>query len=74
MNIGYYVTAVLVGGKNRESRQGVYITDNGDGTIQVRGEHGSYRCSQDECTTVPDSNLRSDTLEFVQAVRKQLGL
>jgi hypothetical protein len=71
MKIGDYVNATLVGGINGESRTGVYVSDNGDGTIQVRGEGDVYQCTKD-AVVIPDSNLFSDTLAFVQAVRKQL--
>lgn len=74
MQIGDYVTAALVGGINGEPRQGVCIADNGDGTIQVRGEEGSYRCVKDRCSVVSDRNLTSDVLAFVQEIRRQLGL
>lgn len=74
MKIGDYVNVALVNGKDGEPRQGVYVSDNGDGTTQVQGEPGeTYRCFKSG-QVVPDCNLFSDTLEFVQAVRRELGL
>lgn len=72
MNIGDYVNVALIDGRNGESRQGVYVRDNEDGTIQVQGEGETYRCSKERGIAIPDSYLFSDTLEFVQVIRKHL--
>jgi hypothetical protein len=74
MKIGDYVNVALVDGTHGESRQGVYVRDNSDGTIQVQGEDGNYQCSTKKGIVIPDSYLFSDTLEFVKAVRRQLGI
>jgi hypothetical protein len=73
MKIGDYVNVALVGRKNGESRQGVYVSDNADGTIRVQGEGNAYHCRKDG-VVVDDKDLFSHTLAFVQAVRRQLGL
>lgn len=74
MQIGDYVNVALVDGKNGEPRQGVYVSDNADGTIQVQGEGDVYQCSKEKGVVIPDSYLFSDTLAFVKQVRRQLGL
>ena len=83
IKLGDYVTAALIKktvtedypeGLN-EPRQGVFIKDNGDGTIILQGETDKYICSgPEDVDIVPDHNLIPGTLEFVQEERKKLGL
>lgn len=79
--LGDYVTATLVEktvtddypeGLN-EPRQGVFVKDNGDGTIVLQGETGKYICNgPEDVAVVPDKNLFPDTLKFVMGQRKKL--
>lgn len=74
MKIGDFVTATLVGGQNGEPRQGVFVQDNGDGTIQVEGERETFTCLFDGAIVVADSGLFGSVVDHVQAVRQRLGL
>jgi len=72
--IGDYVAANLINPGNSEgaTRQGVYIQNNGDGTIQVQGELGTYHCLED-VTVFSDEDLQGPTLDHIQRVRATLG-
>lgn len=57
--------------------EGVFIRDNGDGTILVQNKfcRGPYTCRGPEVETIiPDNKLHGDWLEFVHAQRRNLGL
>ena len=72
--IGDYVTAKMV--DVLDTRQGVFIKDNGDGTILVQGSLETYVCEGPEgVIVVPDSSLRwdEDTMKHVDTVRKNLA-
>ncbi|MEK7496544.1 MAG: hypothetical protein AAB657_01420 [Patescibacteria group bacterium] len=72
--LGDYVTAKLVG--ENDCRQGVFIKDNGDGTIIVKGELDEYLCEgSNNVGVVPDKNLLfDDTRKFVTETRKKYNL
>lgn len=54
--IGDLVTASLIGLK--EARRGVYIKDNGDGTVIVKGQLEDYICKgPDSLVVVPDEHV-----------------
>ena len=82
--LGDFVTACLVEtittkdypeGLN-EPRQGVFVKDNGDGTVVLQGESGQYVCKgPEDMTVVPDKNLvLGKTLEFVVEERRKLRI
>jgi hypothetical protein len=71
--LGDYVTAQVEG--KEESRQGVFVKDNGDGTIDVQGENDIYRCEAEGVVVVPDENLLTlEARKFVADKRRELGL
>jgi len=78
VKVGDYVTATLAiktSNGEREVRQGVFVRDNGDGTIVVQGEIEEYICDGSSgVKLVPDSNLFGETLSFVETTRRQLSL
>ena len=74
IQIGDFVHAYLVGGSNGESRQGVFVEDNGAGRIKVEGETETYICHLEGAVTVQDSNLWGSARDHVQTVRRRLGL
>ena len=58
-----------------EPRQGVFVKDNGDGTVLLQGELEQYACKGPEgMVVVPDKNLFGGARELVTEERKKLGL
>ncbi len=54
-----------------EPRQGVLMRNNGDGTITLKGEMGTYHCLDTNIDVVPDYNLnRKRTWLFVLKQRR----
>lgn len=72
IKIGDYVTAKLVG--KIDNCQGVFIKDNGNGTITVRGEGTDYICDAGAQLIADKDICLPTTQQYVSDVRKQLGL
>lgn len=74
--IGQYVTAKLVNGESGEPRQGIFVKDNGDGTIIVKGQLEIYVCLGPTGIAIVDEKSIADpgVLEFIKNVRQQIGI
>ena len=81
--LGDYVTADLVektvtedypDGLN-EARQGVFVKDNGNGTVLLQGDLEQYVCKGPKgMSVVPDEKLLEGERKLVIKERKKLGL
>lgn len=68
VQIGDYVTAGLA--NVHEDIQGVYIANLGYGYILLQGQGNRYVCELEGAVTIPDSNLGTGDLAFVQNIRQ----
>ena len=76
MKLGDVVMADLVHAVG--VKRGVFVRDNGDGTIEVQGqlETGNamlYHCKKELAVVIPDRSLRGSIVIFVVVVRDLYG-
>jgi hypothetical protein len=76
MQLGDFVMADLVHAVGVV--RGVFVRDNGDGTVEVQGQldTGSavlYQCKKEQALVIPDRNLRGRIVVFVVVVRDLYG-
>ncbi len=76
IQLGDFVSAGTV--PDNQMAQGVFICDNGDGTIWLQDEpypECCYRflCYRENAVRVPDERLFLPTLKFVQWVRERIA-
>ena len=67
--IGDVVTARLV--NESAERQGVFVKDYGDGTVEVLGLRGSYRCLAQDAVIVPEANLFGEMKRLAEEIRRR---
>ncbi len=67
--LGDYVSATLIG--KDDTRQGVIVEIKKGETFVIKGRLNTYVCDGIP-VIVPDKNLDSETLEFVEEVRKTI--
>src|SRR5437660_11767514 len=57
MRLGCAVVARLVGAEEHDTRQGILVKHNEDGTIVLRGENDSYTCMAEGANIILEANL-----------------